>query len=168
MVKMYLCLKILQIQLLVEYNDTLKRFAIIGIQTIYFFDTEGNLITSREIDGSFYSSNFMSKDDGFALQDITSTDKYIYALSNDDGVLGGGISIFDWNGNSCDKLKEKYNESTKKSFVLKNTTSKCATSDGKYNGQSIIINDDNLYFIALNFGSESGTFVFNTKFSFNK
>ncbi len=152
----------------VEYNDTLKRFAIIGIQTIYFYDTEGNLITSREIDGSFYSSNFMSKDDGFALQDITSTDKYIYALSNDDGVLGGGISIFDWNGNSCDKLKEKYNESTKKSFVLKNTTSKCATSDGKYNGQSIIINDDNLYFIALNFGSESGTFVFNTKFSFNK
>ena len=152
----------------VEYNDTLKRFAIIGIQTIYFYDTEGNLITSREIDGSFYSSNFMSKDDGFALQDITSTDKYIYALSNSDGVLGGGISIFDWNGNSCDKLKEKYNESTKKSFVLKNTTSKCATSDGKYNGQSIIINDDNLYFIALNFGSESGTFVFNTKFSFNK
>ena len=152
----------------VEYNDTLKRFAIIGIQTIYFYDTEGNLITSREIDGSFYSSNFMSKDDGFALQDITSTDKYIYALSNADGLLGGGISIFDWNGNSCDKLKETYNEKAIKSFVFHNTTSKCATSDGKYNGQSIIVNGDNLYFIALNYGSESGTFVFNTKFSFNK
>lgn len=152
----------------VEYNDTLKRFAVIGKQTIYFYDTEGNLINSKYIDGSFYSSNFMSEDKWFTLQDITSTDKYIYALSNTNGVLGGGISIFDWNGNSCDKLKEKYNESTKKSFVLKNTTSKCATSDGKYNGQSIIINDDNLYFIALNFGSESGTFVFNTKFSFNK
>ena len=152
----------------VEYNDTLKRFAVIGKQRIYFYNTEGNLIISKYIDGSFYSSNFMSADKWFTLQDITSTDKYIYALSNADGVLGGGISIFDWNGNSCDKLKEKYNESTKKSFVLKNTTSKCATSDGKYNGQSIIVNGDNLYFIALNYGSESGTFVFNTKFSFNK
>ena len=110
----------------------------------------------------------MNADKWFTLQDITSTDKYIYALSNADGLLGGGISIFDWNGNSCDKLKEKYNEKGLKSFVLKNTTSKCATSDGKYNGQSIVINDDNLYFIALNYGSESGTFVFNTKFSFNK
>lgn len=152
----------------VEYNDTLKRFAILGKQKIYFYDTEGNLINSKDIDGSFYSSNFMNKDGGFTLQDMTSTDKYIYALSNADGILGGGISIFDWNGNSCDKLKETYNEKAIKSFVFHNTTSKCATSDGKYNGQSIIINDDNLYFIALNFGAESGTFVFKTKFSFNK
>ena len=152
----------------VEYNDTLKRFAILGKQKIYFYDTEGNLINSKDIDGSFYSSNFMNKDGGFTLQDMTSTDKYIYALSNADGILGGGISIFDWNGNSCDKLKETYNEKVLKSFVFHNTTSKCATSDGKYNGQSIIINDDNLYFIALNFGSESGSFVFKTKFSFNK
>lgn len=152
----------------VEYNDTLKRFAIIGIKNIYFYDTEGNQINSKYIDESFYSSSFMSEDKWLKLQDVTSTDKYIYVLSNADGILGGGISIFDWNGNSCDKLKETYNESTKKSFVLKNTTSKCATSDGKYNGQSIIVNGDNLYFIALNYGSESGTFVFNTKFSFNK
>lgn len=152
----------------VEYNDTLKRFAIIGIQRIYFYDTEGNLINSKYIDGSFYSSSFMSKDKWLKLQDVTSTDKYIYALSNADGILGGGISIFDWNGNSCDKLKETYNEKVLKSFVFHNTTSKCATSDGKYNGQSIIINDNNLYFIALNFGAESGTFVFKTKFSFNK
>lgn len=152
----------------VEYNDTLKRFAIIGTQNIYFYDTEGNKITSKWISGSFYSSSFMSKDEWLNLQDITSTDKYIYALSNKDGILGGGISIFDWNGNSCDKLKETYNGKALKSFVFHNTTSKCATSDGKYNGQSIIINDDNLYFIALNFGAESGTFVFNTKFSFNK
>ena len=152
----------------VEYNDTLKRFAILGKQKIYFYDTERNLINSKDIDGSFYSSNFMNKDGGFTLQDMTSTDKYIYALSNADGILGGGISIFDWNGNSCDKLKETYNEKVLKSFVFHNTTSKCATSDGKYNGQSIIINDDNLYFIALNFGSESGSFVFKTKFSFNK
>lgn len=152
----------------VEYNDTLKRFAILGKKRIYFYNTEGNLINSKYIDGSFYSSNFMNADKWFTLQDITSTDKYIYALSNADGLLGGGISIFDWNGNSCDKLKEKYNEKGLKSFVLKNTTSKCATSDGKYNGQSIIVNGDNLYFIALNYGSESGTFVFNTKFSFNK
>ena len=152
----------------VEYNDTLKRFAIIGKQRIYFYNTEGNLITSKYIEGSFYSSNFMSANKWFYLQDITSTDKYIYALSNADGLLGGGISIFDWNGNSCDKLKETYNEKVLKSFVFHNTTSKCATSDGKYNGQSIIINDNNLYFIALNFGAESGTFVFNTKFSFNK
>lgn len=146
----------------------MKRFAILGKQKIYFYDTEGNLINSKDIDGSFYSSNFMNKDGGFTLQDMTSTDKYIYALSNADGILGGGISIFDWNGNSCDKLKETYNEKVLKSFVFHNTTSKCATSDGKYNGQSIIINDNNLYFIALNFGAESGTFVFNTKFSFNK
>ena len=152
----------------VEYNDTLKRFAIIGKQRIYFYNTEGNLINSKWLDGSFYSSNFMSADKWFYLQDITSTDKYIYALSNADGVLGGGISIFDWNGNSCDKLKEKYNEKGFKSFILKNTTSKCATSDGRYNGQSIIVNGDNLYFIALNYGTENGTFVFNTKFSFNK
>ena len=152
----------------VESNDTLKRFAILGKKRIYFYNTEGNLIISKYIDGSFYSSNFMNADKWFTLQDITSTDKYIYALSNADGLLGGGISIFDWNGNSCDKLKEKYNEKGLKSFVLKNTTSKCATSDGKYNGQSIIVNGDNLYFIALNYGSESGTFVFNTKFSFNK
>lgn len=153
----------------VEYNDTLKRFAIIGIQNIYFYDTEGNKITSKWISGSFYSSSFMNEDKWLTLQDITSTDKYIYVLSNANGILGGGISIFDWNGNSCDKLKETYNEKKAiKSFVFHNTTSKCATSDGKYNGQSIIINDDNLYFIALNFGAESGTFVFNTKFSFNK
>lgn len=152
----------------VEYNDTLKRFAIIGIQNIYFYDTEGNKITSKGVIGSFYSSSFMSKDEWLKLQDVTSTDKYIYVLSNKDGILGGGISIFDWNGNSCDKLKETYNENAIKSFVFHNTTSKCATSDGKYNGQSIIINDDNLYFIALNFGSESGSFVFKTKFSFNK
>ena len=110
----------------------------------------------------------MSEDKRLKLQDVTSTDKYIYVLSNADGILGGGISIFDWNGNSCDKLKETYNEKVLKSFVFHNTTSKWATSDGKYNGQSIIINDDNLYFIALNFGSESGSFVFKTKFSFNK
>lgn len=152
----------------VEYNDTLKRFAIIGIQNIYFYDTEGNKITSKWISGSFYSSSFMNEDKWLTLQDITSTDKYIYVLSNKDGILGGGISIFDWNGNSCDKLKETYNEKVLKSFVFHNTTSKCATSDGKYNGQSIIINDNNLYFIALNFGAESETFVFNTKFSFNK
>lgn len=152
----------------VEYNDTLKRFAIIGTQNIYFYDAEGNKITSKWISGSFYSSSFMSKDEWLNLQDITSTDKYIYALSNKDGILGGGISIFDWNGNSCDKLKETYNEKAIKSFVFHNTTSKCATSDKKYNGQSIIINDNNLYFIALNFGAESGTFVFKTKFSFNK
>ncbi len=152
----------------VEYNDTLKRFAIIGIKNIYFYDTEGNQINSKYIDGSFYSSSFMSEDKWLKLQDVTSTDKYIYVLSNADGILGGGISIFDWNGNSCDKLKETYNEKVLKSFVFHNTTSKCATSDGKYNGQSIIINDDNLYFIALNFGSESGSFVFKTKFSFNK
>ena len=152
----------------VEYNDTLKRFAIIGIKNIYFYDTEGNLINSKDIDGSFYSSSFMSKDERLKLQDVTSTDKYIYVLSNADGILGGGISIFDWNGNSCDKLKETYNEKVLKSFVFHNTTSKCATSDKKYNGQSIIINEDNLYFIALNFGSESGSFVFKTKFSFNK
>lgn len=152
----------------VEYNDTLKRFAIIGIQSIYFYDTEGNKITSKGVIGSFYSSSFMSKDEWLKLQDVTSTDKYIYVLSNKDGILGGGISIFDWNGNSCDKLKETYNENAIKSFVFHNTTSKCATSDGKYNGQSIIINDNNLYFIALNYGAESGTFVFNTKFSFNK
>lgn len=152
----------------VEYNDTLKRFAILGKQRIYFYNTEGNLINSKYIDGVFYSSSFMSKDEWLTLQDMTSTDKYIYALSNKNGILGGGISIFDWNGNSCDKLKETYNEKAKKSFVLHNTTSKCATSDKKYNGQSIIINDNNLYFIALNFGTESGTFVFNTKFSFNK
>lgn len=152
----------------VEYNDTLKKFAIIGIQRIYFYDTERNLINSKYIDGSFYSSSFMSKDEWLKLQDVTSTDKYIYVLSNADGILGGGISIFDWNGNSCDKLKETYNEKATKSFVFHNTTSKCATSDKKYNGQSIIINDDNLYFIALNFGSESGSFVFKTKFSFNK
>lgn len=152
----------------VEYNDTLKRFAIIGIQRIYFYDTEGNLINSKYIDGSFYSSSFMNEDKWLKLQDVTSTDKYIYVLSNADGILGGGISIFDWNGNSCDKLKETYNEKAIKSFVFHNTTSKCATSDKKYNGQSIIINDNNLYFIALNFGAESGTFVFKTKFSFSK
>ena len=153
----------------VEYNDTLKRFAIIGKQNIYFYDTEGNKITSKWISGSFYSSSFMNEDKWLTLQDITSTDKYIYVLSNADGILGGGISIFDWNGNSCDKLKETYNEKKAiKSFVFHNTTSKCATSDKKYNGQSIIINDNNLYFIALNFGAESGTFVFKTKFSFNK
>lgn len=152
----------------VEYNDILKRFAIIGKQNIYFYDTEGNKITSKWISGSFYSSSFMSEDKWLTLQDITSTDKYIYVLSNADGILGGGISIFDWNGNSCDKLKETYNEKAIKSFVFHNTTLKCATSDKKYNGQSIIINDNNLYFIALNFGDESGTFVFKTKFSFNK
>lgn len=152
----------------VEYNDTLKRFAIIGIQDIYFYDTEGNKITSKGVIGSFFSSNFMSADKWFILQDITSTDKYIYVLSNSNGILGGGISIFDWNGNSCDKLKETYNEKVLKSFAFHNTTSKCVTSDGSYNGQSIIINDDNLYFIALNYGAEYGTFVFKTKFSFNK
>ena len=152
----------------VEYNDTLKRFAIIGKQDIYIYDTEGNKITSKGVIGSFYSSNFMSKDEWLVLQDVTSTDKYIYTLSNANGILGGGISIFDWNGNSCDTLKETFNENDVKSFVFHNTTSKCVTSDGSYNGQSIIINDNNLYFIALNYGAESGTFVFKTKFSFNK
>ena len=152
----------------VEYNDNLKKFAVIGLQTLYFYDTEGNKIDSKYINGIFYSSNFMDSDKGLTVQDATSTDKYIYILNGTNGILGGGINIFDWDGNSCNKIKETYNETKFNSFVIYNNSNECATSDGQYNGQSIFIKDNELYLVALNYGANKGSFVFKTSFIFNK
>ena len=152
----------------VEYNKTEDKFAIIGANTLYIYDSNKKKITKTDVTGSFYSSSILEKDERLNLQDVTSTDKYIYTLSNKDGVLGGGISIFDWSGNQCDTLTETYNDKAYKSLIIHDAANTCATSDGKYNGQSIFIKDNELYFVALNYGAGSGSFVFKTSFVFDK
>ena len=122
----------------ISYNEKLDKFVLIN--------TNGNMY--------FAANDLVTYDSGITiaitdfLNDMSTDDNYIYAVGGKDGLIGGNISIYDWDGNI---IKEKiiFNDTDNKTGI---------TLNQGVNVQSVIRLNDK-YYCAVNRYNDDGLFI---------
>lgn len=122
----------------ISYNEKLDRFVLINRSGNMYF-ANNDLVTYDS--GAKIAINDV-------LNDISTDDNYIYAVGGKDGLIGGNISIYDWDGNI---IKEKiiFNDTDNKTGI---------TLNQGVNVQSVIRLNDK-YYCAVNRYNDDGLFI---------
>ncbi len=140
----------------VIYNKDKNKFAILA--------TNGNLYFAEIVNGATkikYINNLKTSicdetQKNYRIESISSDGNYIYSIASGDNSNGFDTNVIDWEGNL---IKEKF---TIKGDINSNLI------DGNYNMQQVMFMNNKSYVVGLNFGNDSGAYILESKFSFNK
>lgn len=140
----------------VIYNKDKNKFAILA--------TNGNLYFAEIVNGETkikYINNLKTSicdetQKNYRIESISSDGNYIYSIASGDNSNGFDTNVIDWEGNL---IKDKF---TIKGEINSNMIK------GSYNMQQVMFMNNKSYFVGLNFNSNSGAYILESKFSFNK
>ena len=145
----------------VIYNKDKNKFAILDTKYNLYFAEIGseatNVLTLKTSKYDYYNAEKKTTEvKDYRIESISSDGNYIYSVASGDNVNGFETNVIDWEGNL---IKDKF---TIKGDINSNLI------DGGYNMQQVMFMNNKSYFVGLNFGSNSGAYILESKFSFNK
>lgn len=145
----------------VIYNKDKNKFAILDTYyNLYFAEIESEATQIKKLTTSTYDYYDAKKKTtevkNYRIESISSDGNYIYSIASGDNVNGFETNVIDWDGNL---IKEK--------LILKGEINSNMIN-GSYNMQQVMFMNNKSYFVGLNFDYNSGAYILESKFSFNK
>lgn len=145
----------------VIYNKDKNKFAILDTYyNLYFAEIESEATQIKKLTTStydYYDANKKTTEvKNYRIESISSDGNYIYSIASGDNVNGFETNVIDWDGNL---IKEK--------LILKGEINSNMIK-GSYNMQQVMFMNNKSYFVGLNFDYNSGAYILESKFSFNK
>lgn len=145
----------------VIYNKDKNKFAILDTYyNLYFAEIESEATQIKKLTTSTYDYYDANKKTievkNYRIESISSDGNYIYSIASGDNVNGFETNVIDWDGNL---IKEK--------LILKGEINSNMIK-GSYNMQQVMFMNNKSYFVGLNFDYNSGAYILESKFSFNK
>lgn len=140
----------------VIYNKDKNKFAILATNNNLYFAEIVNGATKIKYINNLKTSICDETQKNYRIESISSDGNYIYSIASGDNSNGFDANVIDWEGNL---IKDKF---TIKGEINSNMT------NGSYNMQQVMFMNNKSYFVGLNFGYNSGAYILESKFSFNK
>ena len=145
----------------VIYNKDKNKFAILDKNyNLYFAEIGSEATKIKKLTTSTYDYYDAKKETtevkNYRIESISSDGNYIYSIASGDNVNGFETNVIDWDGNL---IKEK--------LILKGKINSNMTN-GSYNMQQVMFMNNKSYVVGLSFSSNTGAYILESKFSFNK
>lgn len=138
----------------VIYNKDKNKFAILDTNyNLYFAEIGSEATQIKKLTTSTYDA---TQSKNYRIESISSDGNYIYSVASGDNVNGFETNVIDWEGNL---IKEK--------LILKGEINSNMTNGG-YNIQQAMFMNNKSYVVGLSFSSNTGAYILESKFSFNK
>lgn len=138
----------------VIYNKDKNKFAILDTNyNLYFAEIGSEATQIKKLTTSTYDA---TQSKNYRIESISSDGNYIYSIASGDNVNGFETNVIDWEGNL---IKEK--------LILKGEINSNMTNGG-YNIQQAMFMNNKSYVVGLSFSSNTGAYILESKFSFNK
>ena len=138
----------------VIYNKDKNKFAILDTKyNLYFAEIGSEATQIKKLTTSTYDA---TQSKNYRIESISSDGNYIYSVASGDNVNGFETNVIDWEGNL---IKEK--------LILKGEINSNMTNGG-YNIQQAMFMNNKSYVVGLSFSSNTGAYILESKFSFNK
>ena len=140
----------------VIYNKDKNKFAILATNNNLYFAEIINGTTKIKYINNLKTSMCDETQKNYRIESISSDGNYIYSVASGDNSNGFDINVIDWEGNL---IKDKF---TIKGDINSNMI------DGNYNMQQVMFMNNKPYVVGFNFGKNTGAYILESKFSFNK
>lgn len=144
----------------VIYNKDKNKFAILDTNYNLYFAEIGSeatkVLTLKTSKYDYINDKNVTEVKNYRIESISSDGNYIYSIASGDNVNGFETNVIDWEGNL---IKEK--------LILKGEINSNMTNGG-YNIQQAMFMNNKSYVVGLSFSSDTGAYILESKFSFNK
>ena len=144
----------------VIYNKDKNKFAILDTNYNLYFAEIGSeatkVLTLKTSKYNHINDKNVTEVKNYRIESISSDGNYIYSIASGDNVNGFETNVIDWEGNL---IKEK--------LILKGEINSNMTNGG-YNIQQAMFMNNKSYVVGLSFSSNTGAYILESKFSFNK
>lgn len=144
----------------VIYNKDKNKFAILDTNYNLYFAEIGSeatkILTLKTSKYDYINDKNVTEVKDYRIESISSDGNYIYSIASGDNVNGFETNVIDWEGNL---IKEK--------LILKGEINSNMTN-GSYNIQQAMFMNNKSYVVGLSFSSNTGAYILESKFSFNK
>lgn len=144
----------------VIYNKDKNKFAILDTNYNLYFAEIGSeatkVLTLKTSKYDHINDKNVTEVKNYRIESISSDGNYIYSIASGDNVNGFETNVIDWDGNL---IKEK--------LILKGEINSNMTNGG-YNIQQAMFMNNKSYVVGLSFSGDTGAYILESKFSFNK
>lgn len=144
----------------VIYNKDKNKFAILDTKYNLYFAEIGReatkVLTLKTSKYDYINDKNVTEVKDYRIESISSDGNYIYSIASGDNVNGFETNVIDWEGNL---IKEK--------LILKGKINS-NMANGSYNLQQAMFMNNKSYAIGLGFSGNTGAYILESKFSFNK